>query len=95
MDFPDVISIISALRALAEKGHDEATFNLACFYFGGYGVSQDFTMAYTHFTASAKSGNPRALMWLRACLLDEGTVTARKYAVGGATSGARALLRLD
>ena len=40
MDFPDVISIISALRALAEKGHDEATFNLACFYFGGFGVSQ-------------------------------------------------------
>ena len=34
-------------------------------------MSQSFGEAHKYFTLSAANGNPRALMWLRACLLDE------------------------
>ena len=43
----------------------------------GHGVTQDLSEAVRYFTGSAANGNPRALTFLRAMLLDEITAVGQ------------------
>ena len=52
-------------------------------------------MAHQYFTAAAKGGNRRALMWLRACLLDEGTIGRVLLVITCVVGGLNLTLRLD